>query len=113
MVISEVPLSTLLAVSSSSVAAANVLDPEVISQEVTWYRQQQLASAEGCFVVHKKRGNDKKPQQQKQEDKCPITLACEKMDAFAKATSSTSAGPLEIFPFWQHVGLEVRRGSFC
>uniref|UniRef100_A0A5K3FIR5 DSHCT domain-containing protein n=1 Tax=Mesocestoides corti TaxID=53468 RepID=A0A5K3FIR5_MESCO len=98
--VSEVPLTAVLAVFSNTVEVGNSKAyAETISNELTWFRQQQMASAEGCFVIHKKRGDS--PDRKKQ-----VCLLAATNEALFNCAQKRLSGGIEALPFWQHLGLE-------
>ncbi|VDK34528.1 unnamed protein product [Taenia asiatica] len=108
VVLTEVPLTALLGVSCSIVEGANdKAFAETVSRDLTWLRQQQMASAEGLHVVvRKKRDDDAGDPAARSRRVCPLSTTNEAL--FAAATAIATVNEREGFenmPFWQHLGL--------
>ncbi|KAL5107967.1 Helicase SKI2W [Taenia crassiceps] len=109
VVLTEVPLTALLGVSCSIVeGASDKAFAEMVSRDLTWFRQQQMASAEGLRVVlHKKRDDDVGDLAARRRQICPLSTTSEALFAAATAiaTCADESGGFETIPFWQHLGL--------
>lgn len=107
--LTDVPLTALLGVSCSIVeGASDKTFADTLSRDLTWFRQQQMVSAEGLHVViHKKRDDDAGDLAALRRQVCPLSTTNEALfaAAIAIATSTDESGGLENIPFWQHLGL--------
>ncbi|CDS37381.1 DNA RNA helicase C terminal [Echinococcus multilocularis] len=110
VVVTEVPLTTLLGVSCSTIeGASDKAFVETVLRDLTWFRQQQMASAEGLHVVvQKKRDDDVGGSAARRRQVCPLSAINEALftAATAIATSANESGGFESIPFWQHLGLD-------
>ena len=101
-------MTALLGVSSTIVEGANEKSfAETVVHDLTWFRQQQLATSEGLHVVvQKKRGANLDVGCRKQVS----PLSALNAELFA-ASLAAKDSEFESIPFWQHLGLEIREAD--
>ena len=98
------PLTALLGVSGTIVEGGNEKSfAETVVQDITFHRQQQLATSEGLVVVvQKKRGGGLDAAERRQVS--PLSAINAALFAASTAARDREA---ESIPFWQHLGLEI------
>ncbi|VDM31683.1 unnamed protein product [Hydatigera taeniaeformis] len=112
VVLTEVPLTALLGVSCSTIeGASDKTFVETVLRDLTRFRQQQMASSEGLFVVARKKRDDTDDTGAlgvRRQQISPLSIANEALfvAATAMATSVDDIGGFENIPFWQHLGLD-------
>ncbi|VUZ45045.1 unnamed protein product [Hymenolepis diminuta] len=106
VIVTGIPLTSLLAVTNTVVPGAteDKFFTDSIHRDLTLFRQQQEASAQGLEVlVSKKRGV---PKESRGLTKLPLDATNETL-----YTAASNVRNLETVPFWMHIGLECQEAE--